>query len=99
MKKILATKHKQISFLHYIRSGEWEMAGGDGEQVSRKLSLLLGTSDQGWKFSVKYVREVHMRARSTKSSQLVSRARLRALEAHGVYMLSPAIWALFWSIL
>ena len=31
MTEFLVTKHRQISFFHHFRSGEWEMAGGDGE--------------------------------------------------------------------
>ena len=38
-------KCTQISFFHYIRSGEWEMAGGDGESLTDFfLSLALPTT-------------------------------------------------------
>ena len=33
MTKFLATKRTLISFFRYFRSGEWEMAGGDGKSL------------------------------------------------------------------
>ena len=38
MIKFLATKRTQISFFRCFRSGEWEMAGGYGENLKDFLS-------------------------------------------------------------